>query len=174
MATQKIGYSSASDSTALTITLASLATSASLVAGRESTVVDNATNLYLDCLVTGQVTVGTTPTTAKQIEVWVYAPLKIVSGTETYPVATSTALTGADAAATFEIDQKNQLKLGAVMNVIATSDRAYSFSFSLASLFGGIVPPTWGVFVTHNTGVNLNATAGNHWIHYVGITNTSA
>lgn len=174
MTTQKIAYDSTSSTNAITITLASLATSATKVAGRESTVVDNGTPKYDDFLVSGQITVGTTPTVNTQIEVWVYAPLKIVTGTASYPVATSTALTGADAAATFEIDQKNQLKLAGVANVIATSDRAYSFNFSIAQLFGGVVPIKWGLFVTHGTGVNLNATAGNHWFHWTGVTYTSA
>lgn len=174
MTTQKIAYDSTSNTNAITITLASLATSATAVAGRESTVVDNSSNLYDDYLVSGQVTVGTTPTVNTQIQVWVYAPLKIASGTATYPIATATDLTGSDAAATFEVDQKNQLKRAAVANIIATSDRAYSFSFAIAPLFGGIVPVKWGIFVTHNTGVNLNATSGNHWFHYTGITYTSA
>jgi len=26
------------------------------------------------------------------------------------------------------------------------------------------MPPKWVIFITHNTGVNLNATAGNHQI----------
>lgn len=174
MTTQKIAYDSTANTNALTITLASLATSSTKVAGRESTVVDNSSNLYDDYLVSGQITVGTTPTVSTQIEVWVYAPLKIASSTATYPVATATALTGSDAAATFEIDQKNQLKLAGVANIIATSDRAYSFNFSIAQLFGGVVPIKWGLFVTHATGVNLNATAGNHWFHWTGVTYTSA
>jgi hypothetical protein len=103
----------------------------------------------------------------------VYTPLKVATGTFTYPVATTTALTASDAAATFEAYQRDQLRLAAVANVIATSDRAYSFVFTIAELFGGVVPLKWGLFVTHNTGVNLNATAGNHWFHWTGIKETS-
>ncbi len=172
---QTTTYDSVTDSNAITITLASLATSPTLVVGRESTVVSNTSANYIDFLVSGQVTVGTTPTTAKQIAVYVYAPLKVASSTFTYPIATATALTAADAAATFEVDQLNQLRLAAVANVIATSDRAYSFApFSIAALFGGVCPLKWGLYVAHNTGVNLNATAGNHWFHWTGIkfTNT--
>ena len=167
-------YDSTSSSNAITITLASLATSATFVAGRESTVVDNTSNNFIDAIVSGQVTVGTSPTTAKQIVVYVYAPLKVASGTFTYPLATTTALTASDAAATFEIDQLNQLRFAAAANVIATSDRAYSFApFSVAALFGGVLPLKWGLYVAHNTAVNLNATAGNHWFHYTGIKYTS-
>ena len=167
-------YDSTTDSNAITITLASLATSSTAVAGRESTVVTNVSNMFVDAIVSGQVTVGTSPTTAKQINVYVYAPLKVASSTFTYPIATATALTAADAAATFEIDQLNQLRFAASASIIATSDRAYSFApFSVAQLFGGVMPLKWGLFVTHNTGVNLNATAGNHWFHYTGIKYTN-
>lgn len=175
MATVSDLYDSTTDTTAITITLANLASSSSLVVGRESTIVTNVSNLYMDALVSGQITVGTTPTVDKQILVYVYAPLKHVSGTPTLPIATTTALTGADAAATFEAYQLNQLRLAAVATVIATSDRAYSFApFSVAALFGGVLPIKWGLFLTHNTGVNLNATAGNHWFHYQGIKYTVA
>ena len=169
-----VTYDSTTDSNAITITLASLATSSTLVAGRESTVVTNVSNLYVDALVSGQITTGTTPTTAKSILVYVYAPLKVASSTFTYPIATTTALTAADAAATFEAEQLFQLRLAAAAVVNATSDRAYSFApFSVAALFGGVLPLKWGLFVTHNTAVNLNATAGNHWFHYTGIKYTA-
>lgn len=173
MAVLTTTYDSTTNTNAITITLASLATSTTLVAGREATVIDNTSQQYIDALVSGQITVGTSPTVSKQIQVWVYAPLKVVSGTATYPIATSTALTGSDAAATFELDQLNQLKLADSASIIATSDRAYSFAFSVASLFGGVMPLKWGLFVTHNTGVNLNSTSGNHWFHYTGIKYTS-
>jgi hypothetical protein len=63
------------------------------------------------------------------------------------------------------------LKLGAVMNVDATtSDVAYAFGpFSVASLFGGVCPRKFVIFVTHNTGVALNATGGNHFIYTTGV-----
>lgn len=174
MATTSISHSSTTDSTAITITLASLASSSSY-AGRESTVIDNTSNLYLDALVTGQVTVGTSPTTAKGIYVYVYTPLKVASSTFTYPVATATALTGSDAAATFEIGQLGgAVKLAGVASTIGTSDRAYNFAFSVAQLFGGVMPLKWGLWVYHDTAVNLNSTAGNHWFHYTGIKATIA
>lgn len=168
MSTASTNYSSTTDSTALTITLASLATSSTQVAGRESTVVDNSSNKYMDARVFGQITTGTSPTTAKSIVIWIYAPTKIVSSTFTYPVATTTNLTASDAAATFEAEQRNMLRLGAAIQINSTSDRAYSFSFSIASKFGGVMPVKWGLWVTHDTGVNLNSTSGNHWIHYTG------
>jgi hypothetical protein len=170
MATATVNYDSTTDTNALTITLASLATSATMVAGRQSTVVSNASTKYVDVILSGQVTVGTTPTTAKTIAVYVFAPIKIVSSTASYPIATTTQLGESDAAATFEADQRNALRLAGTMSVIATSDRAYSLEpVSIASLFGGVMPIKWGIFVTHDTAVNLNSTAGNHWFHWTGI-----
>ena len=169
MSTVTTNYSSTTDSTAITITLASLATSSTLVAGRESTVIDNTSAKYLDARVFGQITTGTTPTTAKTIAIYVYDAIKVASSSFTYPIATATALTGSDAAATFEAEQRNMLPLGAAITINGTSDRKYSFRFAVAPLFGGIMPLKWGIFVTHDTAVNLNSTAGNHWIHYTGI-----
>jgi len=170
MATVSTNYSSVSDSNAITITLAGLASSSTLVGGRESTVVDNTSTKYLGVHVTGQITVGTTPTVNKTIAVYVYEPLKVAASTFTYPIATATALTAVDAAATFEAGQlgSGAVRLAAVASVIATSDRAYNFAFDVETLFGGKMPLKWGIFVTHDSVAALNATAGNHWFHWIG------
>ena len=174
MATATTNYSRTTDSTALTITLASLATSASLVAGRQSAVISNASDKFLDVRVFGQITTGTSPTTAKSIVIYVFAPIKVASSTFNYPFATTTELGETDAAATFEAEQRNMLRFGAAITVNATSDRKYSFGFNIAPLFGGFMPLKWGLWVTHDTAVNLNSTAGNHWIHYNGLKIDSA
>lgn len=167
-------YSSTTDSVAITITLASLATSSDLTVGRQSTVVDNTSNLYVDATLSGQVTTGTTPTADKTLELWLFGPLKVASSTFTYPIATATALTGTDGAATFELNQKYLLNRVWSARNIGTSNRAYAIGpLSVAAAFGGVMPLKWGAFFTHNTGQNLNATAGNHWLHYVGIKYTN-
>lgn len=169
MATATENYSSTTDSTALTITLASLATSSTLVAGRQSTVITNVSNKYLDCEVYGQITTGTSPTTGKTIAVYVFVPISVASSTFTYPVAGASALGESDAAATFDLEQiaGGAVRLAASMGTNATSDRKYPFAFSLREVMG-YMPLKWGLWVTHNTGVNLNSTAGNHWAHYIG------
>lgn len=150
------------DTTALTITLASLATSASLVVGRESTAVDNTSNLDEDHLVSGQITVGTSPTGGR-IEVWAYGPLAIASGTPDYGLPT-----GSDAAVTFA--SRNQLlsacRLLWSTGVDTTSNREYYMPpTSIRDAFGEL-PARWGVFVTHSSAVNLNSTTGNHFLGY--------
>jgi hypothetical protein len=164
MAEAKIKYAA---STALTITLASLASSAT--AGRESTAVDNQTNLYDDVIVGGQITVnGTTAVTANtQIEVWVYASW---DGTNF-----AGGGTGVDAAFSPVQQAKTYMRLGAILPVTATTVAiAHKFILpSLVTLFGAM-PRKWGIFVIQNTGQVLHVTAGNHFINYTGITYTSA
>lgn len=145
----------------LTITLASLATDANLLAGRASTAIDNSSDAAVDSLVGGKVTTGTTPTTAKQIEVWAYGSY---DGT-TY----SGGVTGTDANITFA-SEKTLLKLLTVIPTDATSDHTYEWGpFSLAQAFGGTMPKKWGIYVVHNTAVNLNSTGGNHEVKYTPV-----
>lgn len=172
MPTLSKSYDDVADSNALTITLASLPTDASLLAGRASAAVSNATNLYLDALVRGQIMTGTSPVANRRIEVWLYAALKVVASTPSHP----DVLDGTDSAETLtSVEIKRSLIPVAFILTNGTSDVGYPVGpFSVASLCGGIMPLWWGVFVTHNTGVNLNATTGNHWLHYTGIKVASA
>ncbi len=154
----------ATSSVALTLSLASLASDTNLLAGRESTAVDNTTNQDIDHIVSGMITAGTTPTVSRTIEVWAYASFKTASGTPTYP----DVLDGTDSAETItSANVKNAaLRLVASIVVDATTDRAYYFApVSIAGLFGAM-PKFWGLFVVHNTVAALNATGGNHVIEY--------
>ena len=167
MADLKVKYPAANaDTVAITITLTSLASSAARTAGRQSTPVDNRTNLDLDHLVSGRVTLGTSPTPAgKSVEVWAFAPISIAAGTPTYPDAFSTS--DEDRSVLSENARGNELRLLWVGVTDATTDRVlYMPPTSIAGAFGGVVPPFWGIWVVHDSGVNLNATAGNHVFHY--------
>lgn len=151
-------------SVALTITLASLATSSSRTGGRESTAVTT-TEPVVDYLVAGKITTGTTPTVGKQIDVWVYASH---NDTPTYPDVIDG--TDSDEAITSENVRNAAMRLAVSIVIDNTSDRTYPFApFSVAALFGGVLPKTWGVFVTHDTAVNLNSTGGNHVIDYTPV-----
>jgi hypothetical protein len=165
MADITMRYPSA-NTTALTITLASLASTSAgvLLAGRESTVVDNQTTLDLDHLVSGKIRTGTSPTASRVIEVWAYAPIQIVSGTPSYP----DVLDGTDSDETLTSANVKASALRLVWSTLvdATSDRDYFIPpTSIAGLFGDL-PPLWGLFVTHDTGVALNSTGSNHFLHY--------
>ena len=146
-----------------TITAASLASSATLVAGRESTAVSNTTNLFLDYHIGGKITTGTTPT-AGTIEIWAYAN---IGGDTTYP----DVFDGTDSAETLTFVGLKSTMLGLVAQITtdATSDQTYWVRpVSLVRLFGH-VPNNHGLFLTHNTVAALNATGTNHKLSYRGI-----
>jgi hypothetical protein len=156
MADLKLAYGTASD---LTITLASMATDTNLLTGRESATIDNSANLFLDYLISGKITAGTSPTAARSIEVWAVGSWDgtswpdVFDGTESAETITSA-------------DIKSSIcRFVAAMATANTTDRTYHFGpVSLAAAFGGVLPPKVVLFVTHSTGVNLNSTAGNHQI----------
>lgn len=152
--------------TAMTITLASLASDTNLLAGRESTALDQKDSLdAVDVLVGGKVTTGTSPTASRQIEVWAYGSYDDSEFND--------ACTGADGNRT--LVTKSLLRLLTVIPTNNTSDRAYKWGpFSIAQAFGGVVPVQFGIFVVHNTGVNLNATGGNHEAVYTTVKYESA
>ena len=156
MAQAKVNYATASD---ITITLAALGSDASLLAGAESNAIDNTVNGYRDYWISGKITTGTSPTTGKQIEVWAVGS---IDGS-IYP----DVFDGTASAETISLAsvKASVCKFVANMATTATSDEDYPFGpVLLSSVFGGDVPPKFVIFVTHNTGVNLNATAGNHYI----------
>lgn len=164
MATATVNYSS---NTTITIDLANLGSSATFVAGRESSQVDNTSNKYIDALVSGFVSVGTTPTANTTIAVYVY-------GADTSLATTALdTLDGTDSAETLtNTGILNGLRLGATVAVPAnTSDVQYIvLPFSVASLFGGAMPKFWGLYVAHNTGVALRNNAVNtNNFEFVGI-----
>jgi hypothetical protein len=151
---------------AVTITLASLAESNDWTAGRQSSEIDNTTNLYDDLLVSGKITTGTTPTVSTQINIYVAA---WDAQANAYP----DTITGAgDAAKT--ITSANVLAAGLkVLKTIlidSTSNRTYYFSNEpVAALFGGNLPQKIVIFVSQNTDANLHATGGNHAVDIQGV-----
>lgn len=166
MANIKLAYQA---DQALTNAIQSLASSSTWVGGYESAWVDNATDLYVDYLFSGQVMVGTTPTSGTEIRIYVVTSL--VDGT-TYPDVFD-GTTSAETVTTEGV-RDGFAKLAAVMRCDSTtSDRAYPYAFSVAGLFYGVCPREFCLFTTHNTGVNLNATGGNQITEYRGIYFTS-
>jgi hypothetical protein len=152
-------------SASYTITLTSLGTSSDKTAGRESTAISHTSSDYLDYLVGGKITTGTSPTANKTIDVWVYGS---IDDTPTYP----DVLDGTDSAETITSAnvRNGALKLLASLVVDSTSDRTYWFGpTGIAQLFGGGLPKNHGLFVAHDTAVALNATASNHALSYTPI-----
>lgn len=159
MATTNIAYASAGT---ITITQTSLANAS----WRQSTVVDNTTNLYVDALVGGSIQVGTSPTSGEWIGIYAYG---------TYDGTNYTAgCSGSDAAYTAD-GEEGLLKLLTVITVDATSDQDYVWGpVSVAAAFGGVMPSKWGIVVRNETDVTTNATGTNNEAQYIGITYTTA
>lgn len=156
-------------SSAVTLTFASLASDTSLLAGRQSDLIDFSSFAdYTDVLVSGQVTTGTTPTAGRKINIYAWSWL---NDTPTYPDSFSTAdanrsITSLNVGFSF-------LKLIASITVDSTSNRAYPFGqISMANLFGGVMPKKGGLWVVQNTAAALNSTSGNHFAHLQGVSPT--
>jgi len=147
----------------ITAAVASLASDTNLLAGLESSIIDNSSTGYDDRLLSGKITTGTSPTSAKQIEVWAIGwdgsgwP-DVFDG-----VTSSETITSSDI--------KNAIcKPIAIMSTNSTSDRTYWFTgVSLRQAFGGTMPEKCVLFIVHNTGAALNATAGNHAFYATGV-----
>lgn len=147
-----------------TITIApqNIASSATFVAGVESDVISNISNLYDDVIISGLWTCGTTPTANTVVQIYVYTPrTDDLSSSVTYP----DVIDGTSSAETFTsvgVLSGALWFLGSLLVDTNTSDRAYYLRGT--SLFDaiGFMPTRWGLFVTHNSGVNSNTTAGNH------------
>jgi hypothetical protein len=140
----------------ITVTLASLASASA----RESTAIDNRTDLFLDALVFVQVkfantAVGTDPF------VYVYVAGTVDDGT-TWP----DAVTGSDAAITLDATPNVRL-LGAVFAVQNTTKK--SGPWSVAQAFGGAMPAKWSIVIKNNSGIALTSTESDHKKLYQGI-----
>lgn len=163
MATVTVNYAA---SATITISPENVASSSDWTAGVESAVVDNSTNKYVDALVSGVWTSGTTPTANTYVHIYVYAQQDdtptyqdVFDGTSSAETVTSSGVLS------------GVVRRIGTLNVNAnTSNRAYYLApTSVAQAFGGVLPQRWGLFIAHNTGVNSNTTAGNHVWKYQGV-----
>ena len=144
-------------STAITITLASLAHSDN--AGRESDAVDNGTNKFIDAFVQVAIKLAAgTPSADKAVYVYAY-------GSEDGTTFTDNA-TGADAAITLT-DPPNMKLIGVIRCPSAGALTYESQPMSVAKAFDWILPRKWGIVVRNNTNVAFDTTG--HAAKYSGI-----
>lgn len=139
---------------ALTITLASLATSTAGV-GRQSTIVDNTTTRYKRIQLSVSIKQGTSPTGNKGI--FVYLLRSNNDGTAIIDDAGGAS----DAAHTV----LSAPLIGTLINKAspATGD-VLSRNFLIED-----PGPKWAISINHNTGVNLDSTGSNHVVSWIGI-----
>lgn len=143
----------------ITCTLAPLPNSAY----RQSTAVDNTSNLYDDAIVQVNVKTNAAGVSATgSFSVYVYASSD--SGTTYGP----TGVTGTDG--TLTPTNQGDLILAGTWAATAVATTYKSGPIYVARLFGGYaLPGKWGIIVLNNTGAALDATEGNHLKQYQGL-----
>jgi hypothetical protein len=161
-----------SSNTAITFDISSLGSSSTFVAGRESTQVDNTSTMYDDALVNVRPITGhasTAPTVGQMISLYCWGADTSL-GTNAIDV-----LDGTDSAETLShVAVLNSLRWVASPAVtVASAGLVYPIMpFSVASLFGGVMPKFWGLFLAHN---HTGALAGSQsaLFSFNGITYTA-
>ena len=145
----------ASTSTSITCTLASLASDTSLLAGRESTLIDNQTNQDTEHFISGSITMpATTPTAGRVVQVWAYAPERMNAGAAVLPAPFTGVDSSRTALSAFWRDSALRMLWVSAINDVAS--RAYYMPpTSVAQAFGGFLPPVYGLWVVHSAGVAL-------------------
>ena len=149
-------------SSAVAITLASLASSSGLVAGRCSAAYSNTTNQDDFLIPVLRTRTGGTIVAGGVVELWAFAQ----RADGTWPELFTAAYTGADGA--FTVNNRDALFAGAVLlGSVTQSDttaRDYVIRGRELAMVFGAVPQNVAFFVTHSTGASaiLDATAGNH------------
>ena len=145
---------------AITCTITSLTTTSQ----RQSTAIDNTTNLYLDALVFAKIKSGASGTTATgTINIYAYGT---ADGGTTY----TDGATGTDGAITLTVPPN--MRIIGVMNLVANATTYEAGPFSVAAAFGGILPDHWGIVVENKTGGTLDGSIASTW--YQGVFQTVA
>lgn len=142
----------------ITITLASLANAAA----RQSSVIDNTGNNFIDVLVSLIIKAPASSTSATgYVNVYVFGSND--GGTNYSENA------GASDAAITLVSPTNLRLLGQI-NIVANGVTYKSSLMSVAAAFGGTMPDKWGIVVQNNTGGTLDTTESNHIKKYQGFT----
>lgn len=158
MSTVKSNYGTSNQT--ITCTFTSLANNGQ----RQSTAVDNTSNLFLDALVFVKVKSASASTSSTGF-VNVYA-FGTTDGGTTY----SDSAGASDAGIT--LTAPPNMRLIGVVNVVANSTTYNAGPFSVAAAFGGILPDHWGIVIENKTAATLDASVGSAW--YQGILQTVA
>lgn len=131
---------------------ATLASDTNLLAGASSAVVDNgATGAPLEIAITAQVKNGTTPTTAKEIDIYAWAK----QDDSTYP----DAISGSDAAITISSATALVEALAQIVSFASTTTTGGTYptgwhtlrATALSPLFSGFLPRFFGLWIVHNS-----------------------
>lgn len=143
--------------TSLTVTnLHSLASSQTWIAGWSSASVTNTSNVDLDFLVGGTFTTHASNRQAGSINVYVIAAL---NDTPTWPT-TASGTPGTEGALSFTAAEQlySCARLLTSITVNNTASQVYAFpETSIASLFNGVAPTHWCLYVAQNASTTTTA-----------------
>jgi hypothetical protein len=137
------------------IDLIGLASDTNLLAGRESDQIDNTSDLDIDHLITGVITMSsTTPTAGRVVQVWAYSFEQLLINFGFAP----SPFTGADSnrSAPSANWRDSALRLLWMTVTDAAANRNYYMpATSIAQAFGGTMPPMYGLWVVQSSGQTL-------------------
>jgi len=158
MADRKLAYAASSDLT-VTALNGAIASSATWIAGWTSGTIDNTTNKYLDYLISAKLVAESSGLAAGEVRVYAYAMLD----DSNWPDVFSSGTEGTEGTAT--IHDVNVLASHFRMLWSSATDTTASQVYpmpktSIASLFGGICPSKFAIFITHSMSAALE-TSGN-------------
>jgi len=142
-------------STTIVVTLAGLTNTS----WRQAQAVDNGSNLFADALVAGKIKTGTGSGSKDYVDIYAAAS---ADGGATYGGDCS----GSDAAYAGESD--NLVHLGRISTPAA--ETTFKFGpFSVAAVFGGVLPENWTLVFDNESDSTLDATPENHEVYYMGV-----
>lgn len=147
--------------TAFTLTIASLAATSY----RQSTAVDNTSNLFADATIYGHIKSNAAGTANTPYNLYGYWSN---DGGTTY----SNHASGSDAAYTLNTGDSNvnMLLLASTIKTTAGADTFEIAPFSFVQRAGLLMlPAKWGVILFNGDSAALDATAGNHLLQYQGV-----
>jgi hypothetical protein len=142
----------------ITMDLTGLAASATFVAGRESTQIDNTTNKFVDAKVFGRFIGGTTPTLPCVFNVYLWGAdvslattaIDVLDGTDSAETLTNTTVLGSAL-----------ILARSIPILVNTSNITYDIApFNVCEVFSHM-PNFWGLYCAHNMTAALKTDAGN-------------
>lgn len=153
MSTLKTLYGTNNQS--ITCTITSLANNGQ----QGAAAVDNTANLFLDVLVAVKVKTNASGTAASGgVNIYVAAT---ADGGSDY----SDGVTGTNASQT--LTSPPNVRLLGVINCVANSTTYVGGPWSVAAVFGGVMPDHWVLIIENKTGAALDASVGSAW--YQGV-----
>lgn len=159
-------------SSSVSITLDGLAGNSQGVftSGRASATISNNSTLDLDHLLSGFVRVGNSAgTDGRSINIYATAPISLVSGTPVWAPSFSGSDAGVSGLQAGSMHAYLRLLLS--ITVTASASTTYHFSgISVASAFGGLLPPMYVLYVSHDTtNGGLSNDSGANAINYTRV-----